>query len=900
MVHREDPLLEVSVENGVPPRLVVGRGQVLFIAGWAFHQRRRVTDLAVRVVGQPAERLVHAMPRADVFREHAHAAPRARYAYRSGFWGFLSVRPEDDLRTAAVELVATLSNGDLSTRNLGLVELQREPDPEPVVPPRAGANGEGPRLAICMATYNPRPDLFRRQIESLRSQTFGQWMCVVSDDCSTPDSLQVIEAELAGDPRFHISQPERRLGFYRNFERALSLAPESASLVALSDQDDRWYPEKLETLMERLDPDVTLAYGDMRVVGEDDEPISPTLFEKRRNNHTDLASLMAGNTVTGAASVFRRELLELALPFPQALAHDFHDQWLASIALYTGRISYVEQPIQDYVQHDANAFGAAAANRHRERAALLPPSRDRISQMLLRWRHEYFSYTEPVQLRARLLQLRASGQAGRRPRRAARRLASLEGSARSVAVLIWLYLRSSAARLRRSPSMGNERLLVHGAIWRRLVKAQSLIRRRRREIHAQAIAAPRPPSVGQPPEERPLVVRQLDQKIARIPLDVRESAPARVNMVIPTVDLEHFFGAYIAKFNLARCLAESGLRIRLVAIEPTEIPPDWRERVRSYEGLESLPDGIELARASTREELNLEVSPEDRFIATTSWTAHVAHQAALELGRERFLFLIQEYDPLTYPVGTLGATTREAYTRPHVAVFSTELLRDFFRQRRLGVYADGPDLGDRLSTTFRNAITPVDPPGPRGLANRGDGLLFYARPEQHAERNLFELGLMALGLAIRRGIVPREWQFTGIGAQSSHAYALEGDAELVVHPRSYQDRYKALLERASIGVALMDTPHPSLVPLEMASAGVLAITSTFATKTADQIRAISANLIPVEPSVEGVVDGLAEAMARREDYEGRASAARFEWPRRWQESFDEPTIARVRELLEQT
>jgi len=902
MVHREDPLLIAGIENGLPPELVVGRGQMVFVGGWVFHRRRRIAQLGIRVIGQPVERLIHAMPRADVLREHGDSTVRPAHAYRSGFWGFVPFRPmEGGHGEAIVELVATLSNADVSTRTLGVVELMTggvsEEPPDPVA---ARADDGRPLVAICMTTYNPRPDLFQQQVESLREQTYDRWICLVSDDHSTPDSLHEIEAALGGDDRFRLSQPATRLGFYRNFEWALGLVPNSASLVALSDQDDRWYPEKLEALTERIAEGVNLAYGDMRVIGEGDEVVSPTLFHNRRNNYTDLTALMAGNTITGAASVFRRDLLDLALPFPQPLAHDFHDQWLASVALYTGRIAYVKEPVQDYVQHGANAFGAAAANRRRDRASLLPPTRRRISQLLLSWRHEYFTYTRPVQLRARLLQLRADEHSRGRRRRAVRRLAALDGSARSPAVAVWLWVRSSAARLRRAPSMGNERLLAHGVAWRRLVRIQGLLRRRRREVHAQAIGAPRPPNAGRPPEERPLVAHQLDEKIAPIPLKVSQAAPPRVNMLIPTVDLEHFFGAYIGKFNLARRLVEAGLQVRFVAIEPTEIPADWRQRVRSYEGLKELPEDVELVRASTREELQLEVSPGDRFIATTSWTAHVAHRAARQLGRKRFLFLIQEYDPLTYPVGTLGATTREAYQRPHVAVFSTELLRDFFRRRRLGVYAGGEHEGDRLSTSFRNAITHVDPPTQQDLASRPDNLLFYARPEQHAERNLFELGLMALGTAIRRGILPRDWRFNGIGAQSAHVFTLDGAAQLVVHERTDQAQYRAMLNQASIGLALMDTPHPSLVPLEMASAGMLAVTSTFETKTPESIRAISDNLIPVEPSPDAVADGLAEAMARLDDHEGRARAAHFDWPRRWEESFDDETIDRIRELLEAT
>ena len=155
-------------------------------------------------------------------------------------------------------------------------------------------------------------------------------------------------------------------------------------------------------------------------------------------------------------------------------------------------------------------------------------------------------------------------------------------------------------------------------------------------------------------------------------------------MLVPTVDLKHFFGAYIGKFNLARRLAEHGLRVRIVAVDPTRLPDDWRDQIRGYEGLESLLDKVEVEFALDRDLLRLEVSPRDCFMATTSWTAHLAHRATQDVGRERFVFVIQEYDPLVFPVGTMGAVARQAYTYPHFAVFSTEFLREYFRNHGLG------------------------------------------------------------------------------------------------------------------------------------------------------------------------------------------------------------------------
>jgi len=447
--------------------------------------------------------------------------------------------------------------------------------------------------------------------------------------------------------------------------------------------------------------------------------------------------------------------------------------------------------------------------------------------------------------------------------------------------------------------MGQERLIARGIVWRRFVELQGRIRRRGRESHGQALPAPPPPSeASAPPADAPKLVHQITRKITPLNLRITSTCEPRVNVLVPTIDLDHFFGAYIGKFNLARRLAEHGLRVRIVAVDPTRLPDTWRDQLRRYEGLDTLLDKVEVEFAPARELLTLEVNPRDCFIATTSWTAHLAHRATEELDRERFVFVIQEYDPLTYPVGTLGAVTRQAYTFPHFAVFSTELLRDYFRNHSIGVFAEGAELGGERSVSFRNAITSVDPPSPDGMRRQAASLLFYARPEEHAERNMFELGLMAIAGAIDNGILPSGWRYYGVGAMEPSTVRITGTASMEVLPRQSQDEYRSLLREHSVGLSLMDTPHPSLVPLEMASAGMLVVTSTFENKTYDALRAISENLIPVEPTVDAIKGGLSDAVAGIEDVDRRIRGSRVEWSRSWQESFDDALTERIKSFVE--
>src|SRR4029078_7099102 len=178
-------------------------------------------------------------------------------------------------------------------------------------PPRPGL------IAVCMATFEPDPALFATQIESPRSQTDSEWVCILSDDCSAPEHVAAIERVLDGDPRFVLVRNDRRLGFYRNFERAIGLAPPEAELLALCDQDDRWQPDKLAVVRDALGG-AGLVFSDQRLVDAGGHVLRTTMWEGRRNNHSDLASLLVANSVTGAATLFRREIARLALPFPDS------------------------------------------------------------------------------------------------------------------------------------------------------------------------------------------------------------------------------------------------------------------------------------------------------------------------------------------------------------------------------------------------------------------------------------------------------------------------------------------------------------------------------------------------------------------------------------------------------
>jgi glycosyltransferase involved in cell wall biosynthesis len=876
--------VHVQLDAPLPAELAVGAGTALFVAGWCYASDARIRELAFVVDGEPQPVGAHGMPRLDVLRAVGHPN-----SYRSGFWGLARVGPGGD-GACELRLRAGLAGGGRAEAQLGRIPVVGPPSPATVPEPAPSA---GPLIAICMATYDPPAELFERQLESIRAQTHRNWVCVISDDCSDPARFAAIQAAVGDDERFVVSRSPRRRGFYANFERALALAPAHAAYVAMADQDDAWYAEKLATLLDGLGG-AQLVYSDARIVDRGGALIADTYWGRRSNNHSDLLSLLVANAVTGAASLFRRDLLAYALPFPPAQFTHFHDHWIGLTALALGDIAYVDRPLYDYVQHGEASLGHAAANRITELRDRVGRLRRDPRERVRMWRMHYFVDVARLMQFATILRLRCGARMSPAKRRVLDRFLATD---RSLLALARLWGRGAREVVgRRSETLGAEWTLAYAFSWRRALAATARNRpaaRVRLDAMPPANFAPRP---GRRGPEGP--ARAIAEKIAPLELAMRDDAPPRVNLLIPTIDLEHFFGGYIAKLNLARRLAERGARVRIVTVDPAPpLPPGWERQVESYAGLAGVFDRVEVVFG--REARAVEVSREDRFVATTWWSAHIAADAARALGGGRFLYLIQEYEPFTFPMGTFAALADESYRLEHSALFSTELLRDYFRHHGIGVYAGGTAAGDEASASFQNAITAIEPPTVPELARRTTRrLLLYARPEAHAARNMFELAVLALDRALEHGAFAG-WELRGIGSLGGERRVdLGGGVALQVLARADQRAYASVLREHDVGLALMYTPHPSLVPIEMASAGMLTVTNSFENKTAQAMAAISPNLLAVEPSIDAIARGLRDAAAAVEDVEGRARGSAVRWSRDWNESFDDELLMRVASFLQ--
>ena len=892
--------LVCSIDNRLPKSLVVGKGSYLYIKGWCFSPGHKIVDINLKVSNNVYKVNNHSIYRDDVLTAYYNFYRDAEEILHSGFWGLVLFEAIESEQTQPIQLSVRLENGKEITSTIA--EIQLLPASNDAITKRFELDQAIPRVAICLATYNPPLDLFKLQIQSLLNQTYQNWICIITDDHSRSDIYDQIRAVIGDDQRFYLFRNQDRLGHYYNFEAALQKVPSNIDFIAFSDQDDEWYPDKLaKSISAFQSDDDMLAYCDMDVIDYKGEKISNTYWFNRQNNYTSLQTLLYANTVTGAASLFRSSLLPEIIPFPQQLGDQYHDHWVACIALTKGNIKYIDEPLYAYKQHRSNAYGIQSKiephtlfpefHQYVKHLGDIGGLKSDIKDSLDNLESSYNFYLLRLILLSKMLLLRVNS-ISKAKKKVLLQLSSAEWTISGLLIHSFGYL------THKGPSLGYEYHAFRSYLGHRIRNRIFKLFSRTRINHVRIVASQQmahstiTPNVEvkkyiNEPSNEDGMVRLVKKMIAPLLLDVSDDEPKRINIVMATVDFNYIFGGYLAMFNLAMRIGQFGNKVRIVIVEPCDYQPDrWRKQILAYPGLEDLFDLVETSYHNDRN-IPLRVNPEDIFIATSCWTAHIASQSAKSLNNKKFIFFAQEYEPIFFPMGSTHALSHQSYFLPQFTIFSTEFLRQYFRNHKIGIYKNSATEGDANSLVINNAINPFVVSIDDISERRKRKFLFYARPEAHAARNLYELGILGLENAIQQGVFSDEWEFYGIGTIGNNRQLPLGNRyQLTLLPKVSLKEYLDLIPTFDLGMSLMLSPHPSLVPLEMAAAGIPVITNVYENKTEFELKKISSNLIGVEPTIDGISQGLKVGVLKVYKYSERIAGARINWPTNWDQVFD--------------
>lgn len=220
-------------------------------------------------------------------------------------------------------------------------------------------------ISIALCTYNGSRFL-SEQLASFAMQSRLPDEVVLVDDRSSDDTLSIARDFALNAPfPVVIVENEVNLGSTQNFEKAITLC--TGDIIALSDQDDVWMPEKLERLARVFAsrPEVGMVFSNASIVDDSLNPIDVSLWSEtfRPRDRRAFASgraaevLLQYNVVTGATMAFRRELVKAIVPVP-VLKEFIHDAWIALIASLASEIVAVKKDLIMYRQHSGQQLGA--------------------------------------------------------------------------------------------------------------------------------------------------------------------------------------------------------------------------------------------------------------------------------------------------------------------------------------------------------------------------------------------------------------------------------------------------------------------------------------------------------------------------------------------------------------
>lgn len=217
-----------------------------------------------------------------------------------------------------------------------------------------------PLVSIALCTYNGEAYI-KQQLDSITDQSYTNLEIIICDDASVDDTIKIIEEYRAKEPRIKIFRNDKNIGYNKNFEKAFSLC--SGDYIAISDQDDVWEKEKIELMMKNWPSGSLFVYSLSGNFMNDDFTGRTEAPRVRYTAIDDLHKLVFNSPVHGHACMFKKELLQLCMPFPTDI---YYDWWMSMHAAAAGTIGCIPLTLTWHRNHSQNSSRTLTTIKDRE------------------------------------------------------------------------------------------------------------------------------------------------------------------------------------------------------------------------------------------------------------------------------------------------------------------------------------------------------------------------------------------------------------------------------------------------------------------------------------------------------------------------------------------------------
>ncbi len=333
-----------------------------------------------------------------------------------------------------------------------------------------------------------------------------------------------------------------------------------------------------------------------------------------------------------------------------------------------------------------------------------------------------------------------------------------------------------------------------------------------------------------------------------------------VTLFLPTLDNSSFFGGTATALVVAAKAAIIADRpLKIVQTLKTGSHSDLKGFLNK-EGV-VFENKIEVVDVSARK-YNfygyINMHPEDIFIASAWWDAHLISQLPLT---QKFIYLIQDFEPIFYNNSDSYILAESTYkTDGFIPLCNTKLMYDFMKKRN---YPAFKNTGDK------NWFEPAVSRAKNGIvvkkkSSEKKRLFLYGRPGVH--RNLFFTALNSIDYALKASFIDsEEWELFMAGQDNIPDIQLTSGLKVKNLGKMSMKDYVAFSKTVDLAISPMMAPHPNYPTLEFASIGSAVVTTKYANKV--DLGKYSKNIVVTDIGVESVAGAIKQAAQK--SYKGR-------------------------------
>jgi teichuronic acid biosynthesis glycosyltransferase TuaG len=191
------------------------------------------------------------------------------------------------------------------------------------------------KVSIITATYNSSSEILNTY-HSLLSQTYSNWEWVITDDCSSDNTLEILHQLTVEDHRVKCFQNKVNSGAAVSRNNSLSHA--KSEYIAFIDSDDLWRPDKLQKQIAFMGTNIHFSFTAYDLIDEQGEPLNQSV-DSNQSGSFSYEDMLKKKATLGCSTVMLRKSAFENISMPLLRTGQDYATWLK--LLKTGNDAYL-------------------------------------------------------------------------------------------------------------------------------------------------------------------------------------------------------------------------------------------------------------------------------------------------------------------------------------------------------------------------------------------------------------------------------------------------------------------------------------------------------------------------------------------------------------------------------